>query len=284
MYIKINAIKTSIIIGHFEYERLSSQPVEIYLKVKLANFTNDFNDELQNTIDYDELINYVVQSIENSKFRLLESLARFVCDKIFIQYPMIIKVDIKITKPNINKGIINSIWLHHKVKRVYKIALAFGSNANNLPQQYIINAIEMLGKYLTDIKVSRFYQTKPFGYLEQSDFINCVIVANTVIKPQALLAEIKYIEKLLGKTEVILNGPRLIDIDLIFYDNMIIEDNFLQIPHKNMHVRDFVLMPLSELAPKWIHPILDKSVEELCVNLGKNNSNIINTVNYYRSV
>ena len=86
----------------------------------------------------------------------------------------------------------------------------------------------------------------------------------------------------MGKEETQINGPRIIDIDLIFFDDLTYVQNFLQIPHKEMHNRDFVLAPLVDIAADWVHPILNESVKDLNDKLQSTNTNIIGKVEYYK--
>lgn len=283
MYIILKSIKINVIIGCYEYEKIESQPVEISLKLKLIDYVDDLNDKLNNTIDYDSLSKFIIDYTTTTRFNLLESLAIFLCEKIFQTYDIVEKIKIKLTKPNINGKLVKKIFIRHKVKRKHQVGLALGSNTLNLPQQQIISAIEMLGDFIDNIKISSFYETKPFGDNLQPNFINCMIVGDTSKNPIKLLAKIKQIEKTIGKSEVRLNGPRIIDIDIIFYANKYLQYNYLEIPHKDMCYRDFVLIPLLELLPNWKHPILNKTIIELVQNISNNSSNIIRIIEYYKN-
>jgi 2-amino-4-hydroxy-6-hydroxymethyldihydropteridine diphosphokinase len=110
---------------------------------------------------------------------------------------------------------------------------------------------------------SSVYVTQPWGYADQPDFLNQVIEVSTQIEPLPLLRLLKRIEKQMGRVKFIQNGPRLIDLDLLFYGNRIVESPGLQIPHPRMQGRAFVLVPLNEIAPDFIHPILNISVREM---------------------
>ncbi|MDC4225122.1 MAG: 2-amino-4-hydroxy-6-hydroxymethyldihydropteridine diphosphokinase [Candidatus Manganitrophus sp.] len=111
--------------------------------------------------------------------------------------------------------------------------------------------------------VSSLYETDPVDYLEQNRFYNAVIAIETPLSPGSLLMECREIERQLGKKILIAKGPRIIDLDLLFYDDRIIKEPGLQIPHPAIPDRAFVLTPLVELAPDFIHPALRVSVEDL---------------------
>ena len=114
------------------------------------------------------------------------------------------------------------------------------------------------------IRASSLYETQPWGYLDQGPFLNQVLEVATNISPQLLLAEIKATEQSLGREPGIRYGPRLIDIDILFYGDQVIDSPDLTVPHPRLHLRSFVLVPLAELAPGLVHPILDVRVDDLC--------------------
>jgi len=140
--------------------------------------------------------------------------------------------------------------------------IALGSNLGN-KQQNIEQAIELLKNHGTVAKCSSFYTTEPVGYLNQEDFLNVAIEFKTTLTPHILLKVTQNIEQKLGRVKTIKNGPRIIDLDILFYENKIINKANLIIPHPRMHERSFVLDPLCEIAPNIIHPKINKSVKEI---------------------
>lgn len=281
MKIKIYGIADEIIIGCYDYEKQNKQPIVIDLECELYPFEKDF-DELSQTVDYDELVDFVKSLLSKNQYNLLESLAQFITIETLKKFVQIKSVDVTLLKPALCGIKAREITVSHFLIRKTPVALALGSNHNHLPQQQIITAIELMGEYIENISISNFYKTAPVGYTLQNDFINSAIVGYTTLTAEQLLAKIKTIEKLLGKEERILNGPRVIDIDLILFGNLIYKYNYLQIPHKDMHNRDFVLVPLSDVASNWIHPQFNKTISELCDEVLKTKSNIIEQVTYYK--
>lgn len=126
-------------------------------------------------------------------------------------------------------------------------------------------AIEGLGKIQGTkvLTVSSLYKTEPVGGVEQDWFVNAVAEVETSLTPRELLNKLLYIEKDLGRVRDIKWGPRVIDLDIILYDDLVMDEEGLSIPHPYLHKRGFVLVPLAEIAPKVIHPRLRKSVSEL---------------------
>ncbi len=150
-----------------------------------------------------------------------------------------------------------------------KVFLSIGSNLGNRKEN-CLKAIEEIKKISIKIKkISSLYETEPWGIKDQPSFINLAIEVETTISPKELLSAIKEIEKTLERKETYRWGPRTIDIDILLYDNLIIDDNDLKIPHAHMHERDFVLKPLSEIAPDTIHPVLKKPILQIYNNLCK---------------
>jgi 2-amino-4-hydroxy-6-hydroxymethyldihydropteridine diphosphokinase len=115
-----------------------------------------------------------------------------------------------------------------------------------------------------DVKAkSQVYETPPWGFEEQPKFLNQVVKANTYLDPEPLLKHLKRLEVALGRQESFPNGPRLIDIDLLFYDDLVLNKPSLVIPHPRLHERGFVLLPLMDVAPNLVHPVQQKTVQEL---------------------
>ena len=112
-------------------------------------------------------------------------------------------------------------------------------------------------------KISKMYETKPVGYLEQDDFLNCALEINTLLSPKELVRFLLEVEKGLKRERVIKWGPRTIDLDVLLYDNIISEDEEIIIPHPRMHERLFVMEPLCDIAANVIHPILMKRNYEI---------------------
>ena len=147
-------------------------------------------------------------------------------------------------------------------------AIALGSNlgdrAENLSQALMLTA--NLGQV---IAVSTFHDTEPVGYLNQPRFLNAALLLGTPLAPQDLLYALLEIERSMGRdrASVPAKGPRIIDLDLIFHGDAMINTPNLVLPHPAMHLRQFVLAPLAELAPAWQHPITRRSVAQMLAGL-----------------
>jgi len=115
--------------------------------------------------------------------------------------------------------------------------------------------------------VSSVYRTEPQGYEQQPDFLNCVVEAVTDMEPRDLLKDLKNIERLMGREATFRNGPRLIDLDILLYGDMVIDTSELIVPHPRLQERAFMLVPLCEIAPEIVHPVLHKTIRELLWDL-----------------
>ena len=151
---------------------------------------------------------------------------------------------------------------------IHTAYIAFGSNLGD-KQKNIAKALQKIDEHaeIHITKESSIIETEPWGYQNQDNFLNSVIEVQTSLSAEELMKTLLEIESKLGRVREIKNGPRTIDLDIIFFDNQISEDEFITLPHPRMHEREFVLKPLAEVNPDYIHPILNKTTKELLEEL-----------------
>ena len=150
----------------------------------------------------------------------------------------------------------------------YVAYIGFGSNIGDR-LKHIQNAIHALSKTegITLLKISSVYKTDPIGYEAQGEFLNGVIAIQTTLSPLSLLHTLKDIETVVGRQHRIRWGPREIDLDLLIYGDLCLQTEQLVVPHPEMHLRRFVLVPLAEIAPDLVHPVFQETVQTLCNHL-----------------
>jgi 2-amino-4-hydroxy-6-hydroxymethyldihydropteridine diphosphokinase len=159
----------------------------------------------------------------------------------------------------------------------HQLYLSLGTNLGDRLTNLLI-AITNLPPKVNPVIRSSIYESEPWGYSDQPVFLNQVIKAATDLEPLDLLAYVKSTEVQMGRQETFRFGPRLIDLDILFYDELVLETPLLTIPHPRIAERAFILVPLAEIAPDLLHPILGKSIQQ--IKTGVDSS----SVELYRSV
>ena len=148
-------------------------------------------------------------------------------------------------------------------QRSKQLVLLLGSNIGDR-HEYMQKALESLTEaFGAPQLLSAMYETEPWGNLDQNSFLNQAVVFESNQKPLVALDTVLHIEQELGRKREIKWGPRVIDIDIIFYGNLVYQSDVLEIPHPYVQDRMFVLDPLCDIIPDFIHPLLEKSVQEL---------------------
>ncbi|MGB7874837.1 MAG: 2-amino-4-hydroxy-6-hydroxymethyldihydropteridine diphosphokinase [Anaerolineales bacterium] len=161
---------------------------------------------------------------------------------------------------------------NHAMKHTVYIALGtnLGDRKANLRA-----AVESMPPDVKVVAESHVYETPPWGYEDQPAFLNMVVKAETDLEPGSLLKYLKQLEAELGREQNFRWGPRLIDLDVLFYDDLIIKSPPLVIPHPRLHERAFVLAPLADVAPDMVHPVLQRAVSDLLAETGMQGINRI---------
>jgi len=148
-------------------------------------------------------------------------------------------------------------------KQLHKVAIGLGSNLGDRLKNLSAAASRLSEEFLQDAISSSVYESEPWGGVEQGRYLNAVLVGFSEWKPPAMVNYLKNLERELGRTENIRNGPREIDLDVLAWGDESWSQEGVEVPHPRMQVRDFVLLPLAEIWPEWVHPSFGKDVPSL---------------------
>ena len=266
--IRINNLEVYCNHGVFPEENKLGQKFVVscvmYVDTRKAGLTDD----LDASVHYGLVSHLLKKEMEENTFMLIERLAEHLAEKVLTYDDKIKKVDIEIKKPWAPIGLPVE-YVSVKITRMWHEAfVAFGSNMGN-KKEYLENAIEGLknSKGCKVDKVSSIIETEPYGGVEQDVFLNGALKLRTLLTPEELLDRLHELEQEANRERLIHWGPRTLDLDILLYDNIVMESDELCIPHVDMQNRDFVLRPMAEIAPYKRHPVYGKTMKEMCAEL-----------------
>ena len=201
-------------------------------------------------------------------FKLLEALAENLADMLLCSLSGLEKVTLKIEKPWAPVGLPLKTVSVEITRRWHTAYIAFGSNMGD-KKMYIDNGIRGLAetKGCRIEAISDYLITEPYGVTEQDEFLNGVLKLRTLLTPEELLGRLHQLEQAANRERIIRWGPRTLDLDILFYDQEIIDTPDLHIPHIDLQNRDFVLVPMSQIAPYLRHPVLNQTISQLLDHL-----------------
>lgn len=250
--------------GVFQEEKTLGQKfildIEATLSLEEAGKTGD----LTKSVHYGKLAHFTEEVFTEKSYDLIETAAEVTANAILKKYELIDSIKIRVKKPWAPIGR-HLDYAAVEIERGWHEAyLSIGSNigekAENLNKA--INHLKEDDNIIVE-KVSSFIETEPWGNVEQDVFVNGALKIKTILSPKELLTFLLEVEEKMHRVRVVKWGPRIIDLDLIFYDDLVSEDDFVTVPHPRMEEREFVLEPLCEIAPNKIHPLLKKRVFRL---------------------
>lgn len=258
--------------GVFDFEKEQGQNFYINAELYTDTYGAGHDDDLDSTVSYADVCKLINECFTANTFDLIEKAAETIAEAVLLKFDRIEKIKVEVKKPEapIDMEFESvSVEIERAWHRVY---LSIGSNMGD-KEGYITKAIDSLkaDEKIKVIKVSSLITTEPYGGVEQDDFINGAIEIKTILPPMELLERLHETENACGRVRTIHWGPRTLDLDIIFYDDLIMNTEKLTIPHIDMVNRQFVLEPLNEIAPYAMHPTKHMSVHDLflrCVHGG----------------
>ena len=266
--IKIENLEIYAYHGVFEEEKQNGQPfylnVTMHTNLRKAGMTDD----LTASTHYGEVALLLKEKMTERSYDLIERAAEVCAEAILLNFPLIQSVDLEVRKPKAPIPMTFesvSVVIHRGWKKAY---VALGSNMGD-SKAHLDTAIEELKQdaKIRVLKVADYLVTKPYGGVEQSDFLNSAMEMETLYTPFELLDKLHEVEQAHHRERIVRWGPRTLDLDILFYENLVMDTPDLTIPHKDLHNRDFVLKPMAQIAPYWKHPFMDETMENLLKKL-----------------
>ena len=266
--IRIDNLEVYAYHGVFPEENEKGQPFFVNMVLYTDTREAGLQDELTLSTHYGEVCHFVTAWMQEHTYKLIETVAENVAREVLKAFPLVQAIDVEIRKPHAPIGLpfeSVSVKIHRAWHKAY---IALGSNMGD-KEKYLAYAVKGLAEMQdTDVmKVSEWIVTEPYGGVEQDCFLNGAAEVKTLLTPRELLKCLHDLEKAAGRERIVHWGPRTLDLDIIFYDKLVYEDEALIIPHVDMENRDFVLKPMAELAPNFRHPILQKTMKQLLEGL-----------------
>ncbi len=221
-------------------------------------------DELEKSIHYGEVCHFIKNYMETHTYKLLETVAEKLAEEILLKWNQIEKLTLEVKKPWAPVGLPLDTVAVEITRGWHTAYIALGSNMGD-KAAYLQQAVDML-KERQDckvVKISDFITTEPYGVTEQDVFLNGALMMRTLLTPEELLDCLHEIEAAAGRVRTLRWGPRTLDLDILLYDDLILDTEDLHIPHIDMQNRDFVLKPLAQIAPYKRHPVLNRTIGQL---------------------
>ena len=272
-FIKVTNMKVFANHGVLEKEKKNGQNFYLNAKVYVDMRKAGLTDKLEDTINYDQICIFLAEVFAEEVFDTIEAAAEYTVQEIMVNFPMIEAMELEVRKPHAPLTYVPediSVTIYREWHTVY---LSFGTNVGE-PYGTINETIIMLKEpyAVRNVKRSDLFITKPYGPVEQNDFVNGCLEMETYMDPEELVTYIHELEDYFERDRSIRWGPRPMDLDIISFDEYVYNSKTLTIPHADMENRMFVLEPLSQLCPGKRHPVWGKTVEQMkkeLVELGK---------------
>ncbi|MBO5461249.1 MAG: 2-amino-4-hydroxy-6-hydroxymethyldihydropteridine diphosphokinase [Ruminococcus sp.] len=262
--IKIKDLEVFANHGVFPEENVLGQKFLVSLTMYTDTRRAGQTDNLTASIHYGEVSQFIHKYMKEHTFQLIERVAESLAEELLLNTAGLEKVLLEVKKPWAPIGLPLD-FASVEIERGWHTAyIALGSNMGE-KENYLDVAVEKL-KSLSKCevtKVSEWLVTKPYGGVEQDDFLNGCLELRTLLTPEELLDKLHEIEAEAGRERIIHWGPRTLDLDILLYDDLAVQKDDLCIPHVDMHNREFVLKPLCEIAPYKRHPVYGKTVYEM---------------------
>ncbi|MGL4772922.1 MAG: 2-amino-4-hydroxy-6-hydroxymethyldihydropteridine diphosphokinase [Clostridium sp.] len=256
--------------GVFSEEKFLGQKFIISLELDVDLSVAAKTGDLNASVHYGELCHKIEEEFKKQSYDLIETACEEIANFVLFTYPQVNKVKVLLKKPWAPIGRHLDYAAVEVTRGWHEVYLSIGSNIGD-KENNLREALSLIkeNKYIEILKESSFIETEPWGFEEQDTFLNGAIKLTTILNPKELITFLLSVEEKMKRERILRWGPRIIDLDIIFYDDLVLEEEQLVIPHPRMEEREFVLKPLSEIAPYKVHPLLNKRVYKLLEELIK---------------
>ena len=263
-YIEITELKIFAYHGVLSEEKEAGQDFYVNARLYYDMTPAATGDDLEKAINYAEVCQLITKVFLEKSYDLIETVCEEVCHRLLLTYERLDTIEVQLCKPHAPIGLPFSNVSVNMTRKWHKVYLAIGSNMGDKKALMEAGIKELSEHPLVRLgKVSDYIETKPYGGVEQDDFLNGCFEIKTLLDPEALLEVLHEIEAHANRERIVRWGPRTLDLDIIFYDREVYESDTLIIPHVDMENRQFVLEPLSQLCPNFRHPVLGRTVAQL---------------------
>lgn len=262
--IKIKDLEVFAKHGAFPEENILGQKFLVSVTMYMNTREAGMSDDLTKSIHYGEVSHFIRKFMEKQIFKLIETVAEKLAMELLINFPLMEKLDLEIKKPWAPIALpLDTVSV--EISRSWHLAyLGMGSSLGD-KKAYLDGAVQALKEtYGCEVlKVADYLATEPYGGAAQEEFLNSCMILRTLLTPEELLERLHEIEKDANRERLIHWGDRTLDLDILMYDDLVMDSEKLTIPHVEMHLRSFVLDPLSQIAPHKKHPVIQKTVMQL---------------------
>ena len=250
--------------GVLPEESVLGQKFLVTLRLSLDIRSAGMSDDLNHSVSYADIAHEAYNFLTENTFKLIESCAEGLARHLLLLYKKIRTVEIEIKKPWAPIGLDMDTVSVKIARSRHLVYVALGANLGD-KEAAIKQAVQTLDNHpdCHILKVSPLITTAPYGGVEQDDFLNGVLLMETLLAPEELLALLKALEKQAKREPTVHWGPRTLDLDILFYDDLVYTSETLTIPHRDLANREFVLEPMCAIAPDFVHPRFNLTMSEL---------------------
>ena len=262
--IRIRGLRVFAHHGVFPEETRLGQTFVVNATLYTSTRRGGLADCLEDTISYADICLFLTEYLQKNTWKLLEAAVEHTCRALLLRFPLLRKVELELEKPSAPIPLPFDSVSVCIARGWHRSFVALGSNMGDR-QGYLDGAVQAVKEdpCIRVKKVSTYYVTAPYGGVEQEDFLNAAMELETLYTPEELLDVLHTVEQAAKRERLVHWGPRTLDLDILFYDDLVQDDSVLTLPHPDMQNRDFVLKPMVELAPHFVHPVFHQTMQQL---------------------